>query len=39
MTALNKQAAQALHDIAQSVPSDEWMVIDDGDDKYQVIAS
>ncbi|EBY9283489.1 TPA: ead/Ea22-like family protein [Salmonella enterica subsp. enterica serovar Denver] len=30
---------KALRDIAQSVASDEWMVIDDGDDKYQVIVS
>ncbi|EJM3643800.1 ead/Ea22-like family protein [Salmonella enterica] len=30
---------KALRDIAQSVASDEWMVIDDGDDKFQVIVS
>lgn len=38
MTVLNKQAVQALRDIAQSVASDEWMVIDDNDE-YQVIVS
>lgn len=30
---------QELRNIAQSVASDEWMVIDDGNDEYQVIVS